>query len=198
MHQARLAGQARAESETPVIFEAANLLIMPAWLAMLLAPRHRFTPRLALYTPVALALTYAALVAPQMKQLLPLLAKPTLGEIAALLGTPAGATIAWLHFLAFDLLIGRWILLQSQDLPRWRTAPILVLTLLFGPLGWALHFLTKNVRRPLPGRRRGYILSGPASTFCTRNPGRGWSTTLMVYSWFRARLRKLVDCAEPA
>ena len=134
-----------------MIFEAANLLIMPAWLAMLLAPRHRFTPRLALYTPVVLALTYAALVAPQMRQLLPLLARPTLGEIAALLGTPAGATIGWLHFLAFDLLIGRWILLQSQDLPRWRTAPILVLTLLFGPLGWALHFLTKNVRRPLPG-----------------------------------------------
>ena len=36
-----------------------------------------------------------------------MVARPDLAAVAALLSTPAGATLAWAHFLAFDLMVGR-------------------------------------------------------------------------------------------
>jgi hypothetical protein len=67
----------------------------------------------------------------------PVLLTPSLSTIAALLGSEAGATIAWAHFLAFDLFVGRWIYLDSRErgLSAWLVSPLLVLTLLVGPLG---------------------------------------------------------------
>jgi hypothetical protein len=80
---------------------------------------------------------YLALVAPKVGVLLPALAQPKLGEISALLGTPEGATIGWLHFLALDLFVGRWIYLDSRErgLSAWLISPVLFLTLMFGPIG---------------------------------------------------------------
>lgn len=39
---------------------------------------------------------------------------PTLAVIQTLFGTTAGAAIAWIHFGAFDLFVGRWVYLDSQ------------------------------------------------------------------------------------
>jgi hypothetical protein len=46
-----------------------------------------------------------------------------------------------LHYLAFDLLVGRWEVLDAQRLAisRWLMAPILVITFMFGPAGWLLY-----------------------------------------------------------
>ena len=141
-----------------LLFELANLSVMPFWLAMILAPRQRLTQRLMArpWPAAVLAVVYATVLAPLLPSLLPLLARPRLAEIAAALGTPAGATLGWLHFLAFDLLVGRWVHADSleRDLPWWRTAPVLFLTLMFGPLGWLTHLLTRDLRRPLQGLTR--------------------------------------------
>jgi hypothetical protein len=69
------------------------------------------------------------------------LANPTLGGIAALLGTPEGATIGWVHFLAFDLFVGRWAYLDSRNhgFTAWLVSPILFLVFMFGPLGLLLY-----------------------------------------------------------
>jgi hypothetical protein len=46
----------------------------------------------------------------------------------------------WVHYLAFDLLVGLWEREEAARLGLSRSAliPSLVLTFLFGPLGWLL------------------------------------------------------------
>lgn len=94
-----------------------------------------------------LALAYSVLVLPQALAVLPLLANPTLPGIAGLLGTPAGAAIGWIHFLAFDLFMGRWIYLDSRArrLTAWLASPALFFVLLFGPFGFLLYWVLANL-----------------------------------------------------
>jgi hypothetical protein len=121
------------------IFSLSNLLVMPFWLLMILAPHWRWTQRVAasLWIVVPVAALYALLVIPALPTLAPALISPSLDQIAALLGTPAGATVAWAHFLAFDLFVGRWAYLESRRLrmSAWAVSPGLLMILLFGPLG---------------------------------------------------------------
>jgi hypothetical protein len=73
--------------------------------------------------------------------------KPELSGVAALLGSTAGATIAWMHFLAFDLFVGRWVYLDSRErgITAWVMAPVLYLTLMPGLCGFLLYFIVRRV-----------------------------------------------------
>lgn len=120
-------------------FRLSSLLVMPFWVLMIFVPRAKITG-LALRTPVGPALPallYLAVAAPRMGALLPALMRPELGSIGALLGSPEGTTLAWAHFLSFDLFVGRWAYLDSRErgVHPLLMAPILFLTLMFGPLG---------------------------------------------------------------
>lgn len=131
------------------VFKLSNLLIVPFWLLMILAPRWRVTERL-MRTPLAPALPallYAALILPRLLEVAPKLLRPELPQIAALLGTPEGATLAWAHFLAFDLFVGRWIYRdgRARNVSAWVASPILFLTLMVGPLGLLLHLAVRRL-----------------------------------------------------
>jgi hypothetical protein len=125
------------------IFSLSSLTVMPLWLLMILLPHWRVTRQVIASPLVSLApaLIYAALVLPRLGEVLPAVMNPSLAGIAALLGTPAGATIAWAHFLAFDLFVGRWAYLDSRarGVSVWLMAPVLFFTLMLGPIGFALY-----------------------------------------------------------
>jgi hypothetical protein len=90
---------------------------------------------------VPAALLYAVLAAPQLKTLWGELSNPSLAGIAMLLGTPEGATIGWVHFLAFDLFVGRWAYLDSREhgFTAWLVSPVLFVVFMFGPMGLLLY-----------------------------------------------------------
>lgn len=125
------------------VFSLSGLLVLPFWLLMILAPTWTVTRRIVASPWIAAppALVYAALVVPNLASLWPRIANADLAGIAALLGTPEGATIAWAHFLAFDLLVGRQVYLEARESGRspFLMAPVLFLTFMFGPLGFLLH-----------------------------------------------------------
>ncbi|HEY4188116.1 MAG TPA: ABA4-like family protein [Polyangia bacterium] len=134
-----------------VVFSVSALFIMPFWVLMALAPRWRWTERIV-RSPAIVAgplMLYAALVLPLLLTLLPAVARPSLPVIASLLGSARGATIAWMHFLALDLFVGRWIFLDGKAHGRsaWLISPLLVLTLLFAPLGLGVYLLLRG--RPI-------------------------------------------------
>jgi hypothetical protein len=64
-----------------------------------------------------------------------------LAGVATLFSNPWLLVAGWLHYLAFDLLIGTW---EARD-ARERGVPHLLLvvclfaTLMFGPAGWLLY-----------------------------------------------------------
>ena len=131
------------------VFGLSNLLVAPFWLLMMLLPRWRFTERVLRSPLVVLgpAVLYTVLTTPRLLELAPALLRPELPRIAALLGTPEGAAIAWAHFLAFDLFVGRWVYLDERErgVSAWVTSPVLFLTLLVGPLGFLLHLAARRL-----------------------------------------------------
>ncbi len=131
------------------VFSAMAILVMPLWFAMIFFPRARWTAAL-LRSPLVflpIALVYAALVLPDIASILPAVMRPELPQIAELLGTEKGATIAWAHFLAFDAFVGRWVWNDARErgLSPWVSGPILFFVLMLGPLGLALHLGARSL-----------------------------------------------------
>jgi hypothetical protein len=132
-----------------ILFQLANLWIMPFWALMIFLPRWHWTKRIMAspWMVAVLALAYSVLVLPQAVGVLPLLANPTLPGIAGLLGMPAGAAIGWIHFLTFDLFVGRWVYLDSRtrNLTAWLASPVLFFVLMFGPFGFLLYLAVGSI-----------------------------------------------------
>lgn len=146
------------------VFELSGLLVLPFWALMILLPAWRWTRRIVAspWIVAPAAALYVLLVLPGISEILPQVARPELTEIAPLLGSPEGALIAWAHFLAFDLFVGRWAYLdgRARGETAWLVSPILFFVLMLGPLGW-LAYMILRVLRPAPG--------APSSTASSRS-----------------------------
>lgn len=131
------------------LFNISNLLVLPFWLLMILAPHWSITKRVmkTYWVLVPAALLYSVLVLPDMFSLFGELASPSLDSVAMLLGNPAGATIGWIHFLAFDLFVGRWAYLDSRkhNISAWLASPALFFTLMLGPFGFLLYLVIRTI-----------------------------------------------------
>ena len=139
------------------IFQLTGLLVLPFWLLMILLPRWQWTRRImkSILVIVPAALLYVVLMISQIDLTLDFLTgplPPTLPSIQAVLGTAVGATIAAVHFRAFDLFVGRWVYLDSRKgaITAWLISPILLVGFTFPPLG----FLLCLAARWLVGRGR--------------------------------------------
>lgn len=131
------------------LFQLSNLLVVPFWLLAIFLPQWRWTERIlrSPYVVLPPALLYVTLVVPGLLDVLPLLARPDLATIAGLLGTPEGAAIAWAHFVTLDLFAGRWVYLDSRaaGLSPWIGSPLLLVVLMFAPLGLTLYLGARAV-----------------------------------------------------
>jgi len=128
-------------------FELSNLAVLPFWALMIFAPKARLTARAVASPWILLAplAVYAWAVLPALSQVLPIVARPELDSVANLLGQPLGALAGWAHFLAFDLFVGRFIVLDAREreLPWFVLSPILLATLLLGPLGLLAYLVAR-------------------------------------------------------
>lgn len=54
----------------------------------------------------------------------------------------------WVHYLAFDLLVGMWILNQNKALGihQLLIGPCLFLTFMFGPIGFLLFMTIRTIK----------------------------------------------------
>jgi hypothetical protein len=128
-------------------FSGANLLAICGWLLLVAAPRWRLGQALAgLAVPTLLSLGYLVLIAVHWHGASGGFA--SLDDVAALFASRPLLLAGWVHYLAFDLLIGAWLLRRSQreGLPHWAMIPVLALTFLFGPVGYLLHRLVATSR----------------------------------------------------
>jgi hypothetical protein len=135
------------------IFSLASVAVVPLWFLMIVLPGWRWTARIVTqpwaYAP--LAVVYAAMVLPRLREVAAVVVgDPGPQTVGALLATPAGATIAWVHFLAFDVFVGRWAYLDSRirGVHPVVMAPILLLTFLFGPMGLLSYLVVRSLVRP--------------------------------------------------
>ncbi len=140
--------------ESGTIFEIAGSGAMLGWLALAAAP---LAPRVLLPAGgIAMPLALSALYAIAAAIALP--GAPggfgSLPEVMALFADPGAATVGWVHFLAFDLLVGGW---QARDarargVPHLAVLPCLFLTLMLGPVGLLAYLGLRAIasRRAVP------------------------------------------------
>jgi hypothetical protein len=76
----------------------------------------------------------------------------SLAGVMALFDSPGGATIGWIHYLAFDLFVGIWIArnADAHKISRWFQIPILFFTLMAGPIGLLLYLLLRQLKGEKP------------------------------------------------
>jgi hypothetical protein len=144
------------------LFALSLLAVLPFWLLIIALPQWRGTLTL-LRSPLVLLplpILYVVLMVwhwPLLVRFVDHLAEHSpLAAVALFLGDPAGALISWLHLLAIDFFVGRWIYLDSQErgIPMAATTPILWATLLAGPLGMLLYLLTRSFVGSQPPREK--------------------------------------------
>ncbi len=121
-------------------FGLAGMITGPSWLALIFLPRWTWVRWILRYAvPGTLAVAYTVLAIVYFAQ-----AKGggynSLAEVKALLGTDPTLLAGWVHYLAFDLFVGVWIAERADaiGISRWLQAPILIMTFLFGPIGYLM------------------------------------------------------------
>lgn len=124
------------------LFAYTGPLAMLGWLCLLAYPLAR-KPLMAVggfAIPAALSVCYFALILSFWTSAQG--GFDTLSNVMLLFDTPGTALAGWVHFLAFDLFVGGWIVRDAQraGLLHVLTWPSLAFTFLFGPIGLLLHF----------------------------------------------------------
>jgi ABA DEFICIENT 4-like len=143
------------------LFQLCTTTAMAGWLVLLASP---IAPTLAdrisgLLIPTLLAIFYAGLVMAFWTR-----AEggfDSLPNVMRLFTKPEIALAGWIHYLAFDLLVGAWEVRTAREdrIPFILVVPCLLLTFLFGPAGY-LAFVSLRAARTITPLARSH--SGPA------------------------------------
>jgi hypothetical protein len=127
-----------------IIFKIASAVILPQWLLMVFLPRRNPTIFLIKYQPIPIALGFLYLYMLAIGEPVDGGGFGTLQEVMLLFTEPTAVMAGWIHYLAFDLLAGSYILLDAakRDIPHIAIVPSLVLCLFIGPAGLVLYFIS--------------------------------------------------------
>ncbi|MBT8233143.1 MAG: DUF4281 domain-containing protein [Saprospiraceae bacterium] len=132
------------------VFSIVGMIAMPMWILMIFLPKWKVTRFLIDYkvVPIALSLIYAVYIF-QAVQIGGMMDFGSLGSVMALFTEENAVLAGWVHYLAFDLLIGMWILEQNKGIGinQFIMAPCLIFTFMLGPIGFLLFMLIKTVKQ---------------------------------------------------
>lgn len=131
------------------VFSLSNPTAMVMWILMIVLPKWKVTRFLIDYKiiPLLLSLVYVVYITISIRTGNGM----NFGSIAGVmeLFTKENAVLAgWVHYLAFDLLVGMWMLDQNKKLGihQLLMVPCLFGTFLLGPIGFLLFMLIKSFK----------------------------------------------------
>lgn len=137
------------------IFGLANLWAMLCWAVLAFAPKRDAVITPLFYAGVGLlSLAYAVLIVGLLGGMIdggagsgegtPNLM--TLAGVQALFDMQGGATIGWIHYLAFDLFVGIWAARNAdrRRIGRFIQIPVLFFIFMAGPLGLTIYLILRQ------------------------------------------------------
>lgn len=130
------------------IFDLANKFVLLGWLLLIVAPKWKYTQCISTSIVVfMLSLIYSVLIIQSLHNF-DLKSFSTLTNVQQLFQQEAALLAGWVHYLAFDLLVGSYILQQTQQrgIPHFVNFILLPVTFLFGPLGYSLFVLISFIK----------------------------------------------------
>jgi hypothetical protein len=122
------------------VFSIATAVALLAWVLLAALPRQRWVSlAVSRVAPAAFAIVYIAAIAANWSASRGSFS--TLEGVAALFGNPWLLLAGWMHYLAFDLLVGHWEVRDARErrIPHLAVLPCLAVTFLFGPAGWLMY-----------------------------------------------------------
>ena len=129
------------------VFPIVNFIALCCWLMLAVLPRRRWVTDVVagVAVPAALAAVYTVIVAARFSGSEG--GFSSLADVALLFSDPWLLLAGWIHYLAFDLLIGSWEARDARDrnISHVLVVPCLILTFLFGPAGWLLYLGVRSV-----------------------------------------------------
>jgi hypothetical protein len=136
--------------QVQTLFQVANNSVLVGWILLLALPHARITKSLVHsgFFSGALSALYLALIVGHF-QLTDLGKFSSLAGILELFQNPAVLLAGWVHFLAFDLWVGAWIVRKGKEvnISHFILLPILLLTFLLGPIGFLLFLLVQKGKK---------------------------------------------------
>jgi len=130
-----------------LIFSLTGLLAMAGWAALLLSPLipgwSDWIAGLAIPAVLSCGYVAALVIFPASSG-----GFGSFAEVMELFSHPDALIAGWVHFLAFDLLVGAWICRQARRdrVSFWLVLPCLPVTFLFGPAGFLLFQFVRAAR----------------------------------------------------
>ncbi|WP_415960067.1 ABA4-like family protein [Streptomyces sp. 021-4] len=136
---------------TGTLFAITFYLAAPFWLLMIFAPTWSVTTRIASspLTVLPLLAVYTVLAVQVFPELWTAVSSPDIDTFRELAALAEGAGALWAQVIAWDLLIGQWMFLQSRKLglSPWLMGPLLVFTILLSPFGLLVFLALRAARR---------------------------------------------------
>jgi hypothetical protein len=131
---------------TDVVFWVINGLPLPIWLTWMCAPRSRASRWLAtsVWPWIVFGGVYVVLIVlPSFVYVTPGAAMDSLDGVMAIFAGPWGALTGWMHYIAFDSFVGRWIMNDAPE-AGYRLLPFLFFTMLLGPIGLMAYLMMRD------------------------------------------------------
>ena len=132
------------------VFSLANMIAMPMWVLMIVLPKWKTTRFLIDFKiiPLLLSVVYAIYIIQAMR----IGGGMDFGSLTSVMAlfTEENAVLAgWVHYLAFDLLVGMWMLDQNKTLKIHQLimAPCLLGTFMLGPVGFLVFMAIRAFKQ---------------------------------------------------
>jgi hypothetical protein len=128
------------------VFKLVNWLALTGWIMLIVLPRRHANKLVIGIVTTLLAALYSWLVFEHFKPA-HLQNFQSLQGISALFENPHMLLAGWVHYLAFDLMVGAWIKNDAYILRIHFgfVLPCLVFTFLLGPLGLLLYLIIRSL-----------------------------------------------------
>jgi len=131
-----------------VWFSTASNFAMAGWLLLAVIPRRRpwVFQLTGLAMPALMGVAYAVFMIPNLSGVEGA-GYGSLSQVSALFSNKALLLAGWIHYLAFDLAVGTYIAMKSDEagLSRIVQLPLLFLAFMFGPIGFMAFVFIKTM-----------------------------------------------------
>ncbi|WP_339925234.1 ABA4-like family protein [uncultured Cyclobacterium sp.] len=131
--------------EPSIIFSFSNSFVLIGWILLIIIPNWKYTATLVLNGVILLlSLIYSTMILATIQDF-DVNSFSTLQHVKALFQSDMALTAGWIHYLAFDLFVGLYIVNKGKELgfPRWQYTLCLPFTFMFGPLGLLIFLFIK-------------------------------------------------------
>lgn len=130
------------------IFQFGNTFVLIGWILLMFVPYWKNTqPIIMSGVIIVLSIIYAYMILKGIGNFDPD-SFSTLANVKALFQNDDSVAAGWLHYLAFDLFVGAYIMREAKalNISRILATVCLPFTFMFGPMGYLLFFLIKTFK----------------------------------------------------